>query len=205
MKQAETNSAQQTGNSKDEDWKTKPPYVPPGKSHPHGDDFRKTIRGACQCGQVSYWLQKDKPLASKYCHCKDCQKMHGAPFQWAAIFSKEDLAFDKGVDGLAFYSSGKNLQGHDLPCKVSCGFCGSRIMDEGRNMVLVFPGLLHFDGEQKRDNFEVQKHIFYGQRVVDMPDGKPKWSGLDEKSELMEEEVFDVKHKKQKTDKSDEE
>ncbi|KAK2017091.1 hypothetical protein LZ32DRAFT_644543 [Colletotrichum eremochloae] len=200
MKQAETNSTQKTENSKDEDWKTQPPYVPPGKYHPHGDNFQKKIRGACQCGQVSYWLQKDKPLASKYCHCKDCQKMHGAPFQWAAIFHKEDLAFDKGVDGLAFYSSGKNLQGHDLPCKVSCGFCGSRIMDEGRNMVLVFPGLLHFDGETKRDNFEVQQHIFYGQRVVDMPDGKPKWSGLDEKSELLEEEVYDVKHKKQKTD-----
>jgi hypothetical protein len=30
-------------------------------------------------------------------------------------------------------------------------------------------------------------HIFYPQRVVDIPDGKPKWSGLDEKSELMDE------------------
>ncbi|GJC84318.1 hypothetical protein ColLi_07156 [Colletotrichum liriopes] len=199
-KQAETNSTQTTANSKDEDWKTQAPYVPPGKAHPHGDNFQKKIRGACQCGQVSYWLQRDKPLASKYCHCKDCQKMHGAPFQWAAIFHKEDLAFDKGVDGLVFYSSGKNLQGHDLPCKVSCGFCGSRIMDEGRNMVLLFPGLLHFDGEQKRENFEVQMHIFYGQRVVDLPDGKPKWSGLNEQSEKMEEEVVDVKHKKQKTD-----
>ncbi|KAK1977786.1 Mss4-like protein [Colletotrichum cereale] len=155
-KEAETNSIQTTGNSKDEHWKTEAPYVPPGKSHPHGDSFQKKIRGACQCGQVSYWLQKDKPLSSKYCHCKDCQKMHGAPFQWAAIFHKEDLAFDKGVDGLVFYSSGKNIQGHDLPCKVSCGFCGSRIMDEGRNMVLLFPGLLHFDGEKKRENFEVQ-------------------------------------------------
>ena len=29
-------------------------------------------------------------------------------------------------------------------------------------------------------------HIFYGQRVVDVPDGKPKWEGLDEKSEKMD-------------------
>ncbi|GKT92169.1 LOW QUALITY PROTEIN: glutathione-dependent formaldehyde-activating [Colletotrichum tofieldiae] len=216
-KQAETNSTQTTANSKDEDWKTQAPYVPPAKPTPTATTSRR--RSAARCGQVSYWLQRDKPLASKYCHCKDCQKMHGwspslpiprhnndtdnplgAPFQWAAIFHKEDLAFDKGVDGLVFYSSGKNLQGHDLPCKVSCGFCGSRIMDEGRNMVLLFPGLLHFDGEQKRENFEVQMHIFYGQRVVDLPDGKPKWSGLNEQSEKMEEEVVDVKHKKQKTD-----
>lgn len=43
-------------------------------------------------------------------------------------------------------------------------------------------------------------HIFYGQRVVDLPDGKPKWSGLNDQSEKVEEDVMDVKHKKQKTD-----
>ena len=30
--------------------------------------------------------------------------------------------------------------------------------------------------------------MFYGSRVVDIPDGKPKWTGLDEQSELMDEE-----------------
>ncbi|KXH61429.1 hypothetical protein CSAL01_05255, partial [Colletotrichum salicis] len=117
MKKPEITETKTTTNSKDEHWKTQAPYIAPGKSHPHGDVFHKKIRGACQCGQVTYWLSKDEPLASKFCHCRDCQKMHGAPFQWAAIFHKEDLAFDNGVDGLAFYSSGKNLQGHDLPCK----------------------------------------------------------------------------------------
>ena len=29
-------------------------------------------------------------------------------------------------------------------------------------------------------------HIFYSQRIVDISDGKPKWSGLDDDSELME-------------------
>ncbi|KAH9229110.1 hypothetical protein K456DRAFT_1728592 [Colletotrichum gloeosporioides 23] len=81
--------------------------------------------------------------------------MHGAPFQWAAIFHKTDLAFDRGVDGLAFYNSGSKKTNHDLPCKVSCGHCRSRIIDEGRNMVLLFPGLLHFDEEEKREKFDV--------------------------------------------------
>lgn len=30
--------------------------------------------------------------------------------------------------------------------------------------------------------------MFYGQRVVDIPDGKPKWSGINDDSELMEED-----------------
>lgn len=28
--------------------------------------------------------------------------------------------------------------------------------------------------------------MFYGQRVVDIPDGLPKWSGLNDESELIE-------------------
>ncbi|KAF9876871.1 hypothetical protein CkaCkLH20_05717 [Colletotrichum karsti] len=176
-------------NSYDEDWKKAAPYLPPSSSAPDGKPFDKLLRGACHCGQVSYWLRKDRPLASKFCHCRDCQKMHGAPFQWAAIFHKEDIAFERGVDGLEFYKSSDKKAVHDLPCKVSCGHCGSRIMDEGRNMVLLFPGLLHFEEREKRKNFNVQMHIFYKQRVVDLPDGKPKWAELDEKSDLMEEEM----------------
>lgn len=29
-------------------------------------------------------------------------------------------------------------------------------------------------------------HIFYSKRVLDVPDGKPKWSGIDKKSELLD-------------------
>lgn len=29
-------------------------------------------------------------------------------------------------------------------------------------------------------------HIFYSRRVVDIPDGKPKWDGLNDQSELIE-------------------
>lgn len=34
--------------------------------------------------------------------------------------------------------------------------------------------------------FRPRRHIFYSQRVMDVPDGLPKWSGLDKKSELIE-------------------
>jgi len=29
-------------------------------------------------------------------------------------------------------------------------------------------------------------HMFYGQRVVDVPDGLPKWDGLNDQSNLIE-------------------
>lgn len=36
-------------------------------------------------------------------------------------------------------------------------------------------------------NSKYRCHIFYSQRVIDVHDGKPKWSGLNDKSELINE------------------
>lgn len=58
----------------DQAWKTKPPYQKPDKA------FNKAMQGACHCGQVKYWLSKDNPLASKYCHCDDCKVIHGISY-----------------------------------------------------------------------------------------------------------------------------
>ena len=79
----------------------------------------------------------------------------GAPFQWAAIFHKEDINFTKGHDELGWYDSTEKTTKHKLPCKVSCAYCRTPIMDEGRNMILLFPSLIHFHGKKEdMDNFE---------------------------------------------------
>ena len=57
-------------------------------------------------------------------------------------------------------------------------------------------------------------HIFYGQRVVDIPDGLPKWREMDKKSDLIadspvkmvrerNEEQEDDRRKRQKTGNED--
>jgi len=46
----------------------------------------------------------DDPLDSKLCHCRDCQKLHGAPFEWVSIFRKTDVNFISGLDQLYFWS-----------------------------------------------------------------------------------------------------
>ncbi|KAF4982761.1 hypothetical protein FZEAL_1662 [Fusarium zealandicum] len=171
----------------DKGWETQPPYQRPDEATEQRESFERKVHGSCHCGQVEYWINKDTPLASKYCHCSDCKKIHGAPFQWAAILKKTDLAFVNGVEGLRFYKTSSKASEHVLPCKVGCSECGSWIMDEGRNMVLLFPTLLNLDTPQLRENFQPQSHIFYPERVVDIPDGKKKWTGLDEKSDLMDE------------------
>ncbi|KAL8365444.1 hypothetical protein RB595_004316 [Gaeumannomyces hyphopodioides] len=164
----------------DQDWKTSDPYSTGGP--PDGATVHWT--GRCHCGRIEYSLTRDKPLQSKYCHCGDCRVLHGAPFQWAAIFHKTDIHFKHGAQGLGWYHTSTKSPEHHLPCKVYCAFCRTPIMDEGRNMVLLFPTLIEGLDERAREVFKPQSHLFYPQRVVDFAgDGVAKWSGLDDKSD----------------------
>ena len=59
-------------------------------------------------------------------------------------------------------------------------------MDEGRNMILLFPSLVHLKTDEDKAYFKPRCHMFYGQRVMDIPDGLPKWSGISGDSDLIE-------------------
>jgi len=53
-------------------------------------------------------------------------------------------------------------------------------------MVLLFPSLIHFKNEADKELFKPKCHMFYKERVVDVPDGLPKWSGMKDESDLIE-------------------
>lgn len=61
-----------TDREKDQ-WKLRAPY----RIRDEGEQFEVKWRGKCHCGAIQYQLSRDKPLASKYCHCTTCQRMHG--------------------------------------------------------------------------------------------------------------------------------
>ncbi|KAF2669815.1 hypothetical protein BT63DRAFT_371929 [Microthyrium microscopicum] len=184
--------------SKDDDaWKHQPPYK-------FQKDFQVEYEANCQCKKIKYQLSRKEPLNSKLCHCSDCQRQHGAPFQWAAIFHKEDINFLNGAEGLEWFHAPNASLEHTLPCKVHCHHCKSPIMDEGKSMILLFPGLIHFKSKKDMDYFNPKCHIFYGQRVIDIPDGLPKWDGLDEKSKLIEDSPEDIVKEYEQKRKSEE-
>lgn len=56
-----------------EQWKYRAPYT----IHEPSDGFKAIYTGQCHCGQVKFELNRDQPLACKYCHCVDCQVQHG--------------------------------------------------------------------------------------------------------------------------------
>ena len=149
------------------------------------ESFISKYRASCHCGAVSYEVRAD-PVDAKICHCAACQKLHGAPMQWAAIFHKRHVRFTAGVERLQFYNGALDRRERLLPCKVACASCGTPVADEGRRMWLAFPSLFDF-GVPPRvpDAFRPTCHIFYGMRVMDVADDLPKWSGHKGESTLL--------------------
>jgi hypothetical protein len=126
-----------------------------------------------------------------------------APFQWAAIFHKADINFTNGIHDLGWYDSSHKSIKHALPCKVSCAFCRTPIMDEGRNMILLFPTLIEgINTPEGRKAFKPACHMFYPQRVCDIKDGLDKWVGLDFMSDRVNDEgqVIEKYHDSMKED-----
>ena len=94
----------------------------------------------------------------------------------------------KNVDNsLHFFSTQRRTGTHDVPCKVSCDQCRSSLFDEGRNTVLAYPSSFKFQDGKVPLDFQPTAHIFYSQRVMEVPDGVPKWSGHKGESELLPE------------------
>lgn len=137
-----------------EAWKHRPPY----QIQDLNEFGEIKWRAHCECGKVKYSLKRDQPLNAKFCHCRGCQVMHGAPFQWCSIFHKEDVRFDEGASNLTFYSATHRTREYETPTKVYCSFCRTPIMDEGRNVCLLFPQLIEFRGSP--DEQRKQQEIF---------------------------------------------
>jgi hypothetical protein len=154
----------------DRSWRDAPPYA-------NEASFEAKYRARCFCGAVAFEV-RDDPVDSKICHCVQCQLLHGAPFQWAVIFEKRHVRFARGVENLHFYHAETGTPGHILPCKLSCGKCRSPIADEGRQMFLAFGPLFDFGFPPRvPPSFSPSCHIFYGARVIDVDDGRPKFLG----------------------------
>lgn len=65
-----------------------------------------------------------------------------------------------GHHDLEWYDPTEKTIAHKLPCKVRCAYCHSPIMDEGRNMILLFPSLIHLKTEQDRAYFK-PRYVWY--------------------------------------------
>lgn len=190
-------------------WKGHSPYLAEFGQPPSDDDVRRAgidgstpskdpviYKASCYCGRVKYEVRGD-PESSKLCHCRGCQLLHGAPFEWVSIFLKHNVRFDQNSLKYLYFYSGESDIGFSsvdpgerpaLPLKVSCSHCRTPVADEGRNVWLAFSTLFGFTTETGiPESFQHSCHLFYRQRCINLPDDKTKWEGHKNKSGIWQE------------------
>ena len=77
-------------------------------------------KASCLCGAIKLQITSD-PVAVSHCHCKMCQKQHGAAFATYARFKRADVVYTAGEDKLAVYNSSDDV------LRKFCHICGSNI------------------------------------------------------------------------------
>ncbi|KAG1821122.1 Mss4-like protein [Suillus subaureus] len=172
------------GSDSEKDWMLKLPYNWSPVCGPDSEELFKTkYESSCWCSAVHFAFLGD-PFDAKHCHCRQCQWLHSAPFQWVVIFPKTSVRIlENNSDALHCFSTTTKKASHHVPCKVSCDICWVPLFDEGKRMVLAYPS--HYGGVPLE--FQPSCHIFYGQRIMEVYDGIPKWRGHKDDSELMQE------------------
>jgi len=74
--------------------------------------------GGCQCGAVRYRLTAPATWTG-YCHCRMCQRAHGAPVVVWVTVPSDGVVFDRGA--LAWYRSSPEAE------RGFCAACGSPV------------------------------------------------------------------------------
>ena len=79
--------------------------------------------GSCLCKKITFEVEKF-PGPIGHCHCKMCQKFHGAAFSTFAEAKKLDLHWLSGKALLTYYRADNDS------VRTFCGCCGSSLLFE---------------------------------------------------------------------------
>lgn len=79
------------------------------------------LHGGCLCGCVRSEID-DPFLRSSHCHCRQCQKAHGAPFRTRIRVAAADFRFTAGEALVTFYESTPGTR------RRFCKLCGAPVL-----------------------------------------------------------------------------
>jgi hypothetical protein len=105
------------------------------------------------------------PAVQAYCHCSSCRGWLGAPIHAAALFPTPKVVVKKGEDKLGVYK--KTEASH----RQFCTSCGTPVL-------IRHPQLGMTDvpaGTIQGLSFEPTVHVHYGEKVLAVRDGLPKF------------------------------
>ncbi len=121
-------------------------------------------QGRCFCGAVEIEAT-GAPAGMGYCHCSSCREWSAGPVNAFSLWQPGAIKVTKGADLLATFA--KTQASH----RKFCTKCGGHVMTEhpGLGLIDVFAAVL------PSLKFEPGLHVNYGETVLHMKDGLPKF------------------------------
>lgn len=91
---------------------------------------QQQYHGACICKAINITLH-GPPIKSLACHCTDCQKSAGGPFQISAIYETKNLQVHDPANNLKKYVFPKEAISSGFEKhKYFCGICGTHLFNQ---------------------------------------------------------------------------
>lgn len=124
----------------------------------------KTFRGTCFCGDVEVEV-RGAPAAMGYCHCTSCRQWSAGPVNAFMLWKPDTVRVTRGADQLDSYSKTPNSD------RKWCKHCGGHVLTNhpGMGLVDVYAAIV------PDYPFEPAVHVSYGEAVLHIRDGLPKF------------------------------
>ena len=127
----------------------------------------ETLNGKCFCGAVEIEVSGE-PKVMGFCHCSSCRSWGAAPVNAFTLWDPQTVKVTKGADELATYNKTK------ASYRQFCKTCGGHVMTDHPLI-----GLIDVYAATIPDlAFQPQVHIHYGEKVLSIPDGLPKFKDV---------------------------
>lgn len=123
--------------------------------------------GECFCGAVKF-TATGKPEGMGYCHCTSCRTWSAAPVNGFTLWQTDDVKITEGAGFVGEYHK------TDRSYRKFCTKCGGHLMTDHPDMGLidVYSAML------PELDFQPGLHVHYGESVLSIPDGLPKFADL---------------------------
>jgi hypothetical protein len=123
-----------------------------------------SYNSGCLCGAVEVEISGE-PAVQCYCHCSSCRGWLSAPIHAAALWPTPSVHVKKGADKLAVFKK------TDASHRHFCTVCGSGVLVRHPSIDMTdVPA-----GTVKGLAYQPTLHVHYGEKVMTVKDGLPKF------------------------------
>lgn len=124
-------------------------------------------KSACMCGAVALELAGE-PAFQVYCHCESCRGWLGAPIHAASLWPAAAVRITQGAELLGTYKR------TDASHRKFCQRCGTPVLIDHPALGMVdVPA-----GGIRGLAFQPTIHVHYGEKVMPVRDGLPKFKDM---------------------------